>query len=215
LCIRAFYADNDAMTIRKEIYTKHVSVVPAGKIVFSEGDPGDAMYIIIQGEIEISKRTSLETSKTLITLKAGDIFGEMAVIEKKPRSATAIATQESRLLYMDENLFFTMIEKNPDFAVKIVRVLSERIRRSNSLIQALSSTNREALVLSGIKDYSLANGVASIKGHRIQRDKFILWATHHIGLSEREVSEAIHQLIAKGIIRLAATPGEMILPVPK
>jgi len=203
------------MTIRKEVYTKHVIGVPAGKIVFSEGDPGDVMYIIIEGEIEISKRTSLETSKTLITLKAGDIFGEMAVIEKKSRSATAIATQQSRLLSMDEGLFFSMIEKNPDFAVKIVRVLSERVRRSNSLIQALSSTNREALVMSGIKDYSVSNGIASVKGHRIERDKFILWATHHIGLSEREVSEAIRQLITKNIIRLAATPGELLLPPPK
>ena len=57
--------------------------------------------------------------------------------------------------------------------------------------------------------------IASVKGHRIQRDKFILWATHHIGLSEREVSEAIRQLIVKNVIRLAATPGEMLLPPPK
>lgn len=203
------------MTIRKEIYTKHVITVSAGKIVFSEGDPGDVMYIIIEGEIEISKRTSLETSKTLITLKAGDIFGEMAVIEKKPRSATAIATRQSRLLSMDEGLFFSMIEKNPDFAVKIVRVLSERVRRSNSLIQALASTNREALVFSGIKDYTASYGIASVKGHRIQRDKFILWATHHIGLSEREVSEAIRQLLSKSLLLLAATPGELLLPPPK
>lgn len=203
------------MTIRKEIYNKHVSVVPSGKIIFSEGDPGDVMYIIIEGEVEISKRTSLETSKTLITLKAGDIFGEMAVIEKKPRSATAIATKQSRLLSMDESLFFPMIEKNPDFAVKIVRVLSERVRRANNLIQALASTNREALIYSGIKDYGLTNGVESIKGHRIQRDKFVLWATHHIGLSEREISEGLTQLISKGALLLAATPGEIILPPPK
>jgi CRP-like cAMP-binding protein len=203
------------MTIRKEVYSKHVQTVPAGKIIFSEGDLGDEMYIIIEGEVEISKRTSLETSKTLINLKTGDIFGEMAVIEKKPRSATAIATTQARLLSMDEGLFFSMIENNPDFAVKIVRILSERIRRSNSLIQALAVTNREALVFSGLKDYALTNGIDSFKGRRISRDKFILWSTHHIGLSEREVSEALSQLMGKNAVLLAATPGEILLPQAK
>lgn len=203
------------MTIRKEVYSKHVRTVPAGKIIFSENDSGEEMFIIIEGEVEISKRTSLETSKTLINLKSGDIFGEMAIIEKKPRSATAIATTQSRLLSMDEGLFFSMIENNPDFAVKIVRVLSERIRRSNSLIQAMASTNREALIYSSLKDYSQGNSIDSFKGKRIGRDKFILWSTHHIGLSEREVSEGIAQLLAKNVILLAATPGEIILPPPK
>lgn len=189
--------------------------VPAGKLIFTEGEIGEEMYIIIEGEVEISKRTSVETSKTLIVLKKGDIFGEMSLIEKKPRSATAIATAPTRLLSMDESLFFPMIEKNPDFAVKIVRILSERIRRSNSLIQALASTNREALIYSGLKDYAQANGIDSFKGQRIVRDKFILWSTHHIGLSEREVSDGISQLLAKGVVLLAATPGELVLPPPK
>ncbi len=203
------------MTIRKEIYAKHMRSVPAGKLIFTEGEIGEEMYIIIEGEVEISKRTSVETSKTLIVLKKGDIFGEMSLIEKKPRSATAIATAPTRLLSMDESLFFPMIEKNPDFAVKIVRILSERIRRSNSLIQALASTNREALIYSGLKDYAQANGIDSFKGQRIVRDKFILWSTHHIGLSEREVSDGISQLLAKGVVLLAATPGELVLPPPK
>lgn len=199
------------MTIRKEVYEKHVKLVKSGSIVFSEGDSACEMYIIIEGEIEISKRTSIESSKTLITLKRGDIFGEMAIIDQKPRSATAIATQSSRLLSMDEGLFFSMIEKNPDFAVKIVKVLSERIRRSNSLIQSLSTTNRESIVLAGIRDFAAIKGKPSIKGLRIGREGFLQWAANHLGLPEREISEGLSQLLAHGSLKLGAAPGELLL----
>jgi CRP-like cAMP-binding protein len=203
------------MTIRKDVYSKHVKTIPAGKIIFSEGDPAQEMFIIIQGEVEISKRTSMETSKTLIVLKQGDIFGEMAIIEAKPRSATAIAATDARVLSLDESLFFSMIEKNADFASKVVRILSERIRRANSIIQALSSSNRESIVFAGVKDFSLAHGIESIKGKRVNREKFVLWATHHIGLSEKEIGESIARLVSRDAIVLGSTPGELILPQPR
>ncbi len=211
----ALTADNDPMTIRKEVFARYVMTVPAGKIIFSEGDSGDSLFVIIEGEVEISKRTSLETSKTLIVLKPGDIFGEMAVIEKKPRSATAIASKPCKLLAMDESLFFKMIEGNPDFAVKMVRMLSERIRRSNTLIQNLASSNRESLVLSGFKDYARMDGIDSVRGRRVVKAKFVMWATHHIGLSDQEIQLSLSQLVARGLIITGSVPGELILPPPR
>lgn len=140
------------MTIRKDIYEKHVIDVAAGRIIFSEGEEGTSMYVVIEGEVEISKRTSMDTSKTLITLSKGDIFGEMALIDQKARSATAIAAKACRLLVMDEGLFVTMIEKNPDFAKKMIKILTERIRKSNAIIQQLAGMNRESIILSGLAE---------------------------------------------------------------
>lgn len=203
------------MTIRKEVFAKYVLSVPQGKIIFSEGEQGEELFVIIEGEVEISKRTSLETSKTLIILKAGDIFGEMAVIERKPRSATAIASKPCKLLAMDESLFFKMIEGNPDFAAKMVRMLSERIRRSNVLIQNLASSNRESLVMSGFKDYARAEGIDSVRGRRVVKSKFILWATHHIGLPDQEIQLHLSQMVARGQLLSGAVPGEILLPPPR
>jgi CRP-like cAMP-binding protein len=203
------------MTIKKDVYSQHVSTVPAGKIIFSEGDFGSEMYVIIQGEVEISKRTSMETSKTLIVLKKGDIFGEMAVIERKPRSATAIALSDVKLLALDQSLFFSMIERNSDFAVKVVKVLSERIRRSNSLIQALSTSNRESIIMAGVKEFSSTHGTDSVKGRRFSRDKFIAWGTNHIGLSDKEIQEGIAHLVSRDVLALGAVPGELVLPKGK
>jgi CRP-like cAMP-binding protein len=199
------------MIIHKETYEKHMLSVPKGKLVFTENDPATEMFIIIEGEVEISKRTSLETSKTLIVLHGGDIFGEMAIIEKKPRSATAIALKDTKLLCLDESLFFSMIEKNPDFAVKIVKILSERVRRSNLLIQSLSGSSRESLVMNGLYEYAEREGIGSVKGTRISRDKFIAWGTHHLGLQAIEIVQLLRTLVTKKKVLLSTTPGELIL----
>jgi CRP-like cAMP-binding protein len=76
------------MRVTKEVYAKHVRGFSEGSVIFKEGDKGNEMFVIIQGDVEISKVTSASSSKTLIVLAKGDIFGEMAVIEKKRRSAT-------------------------------------------------------------------------------------------------------------------------------
>ncbi len=201
------------MTIRKDLYSQHVRTVESGKIIFSEGDDSmGEMFIIISGEVEISKRTSLETSKTLIVLKKGDIFGEMGVIEKKPRSATAIALSETKLLSLDKGLFFTMIERNSDFAVKVVKILSERIRRTNLMLQSLATSSKDSIVLAGAKEFASTRGIDSVKGRRVNRDKFLAWATNHIGLPEKDIQEGISYLINRGHLARGAMPGEFVIP---
>jgi CRP/FNR family cyclic AMP-dependent transcriptional regulator len=199
------------MTIRKDLYDRRMVDVRAGKVIFSEGDPGTETFILISGAVEISKRTSLSTSKTLITLKPGDIFGEMAIIEQMPRSATAIAVKDSRLLSLDESLFFQMIEKNPDFAVKVVKILCERIRRTNATIQQLSSANRETRIIQGLKEFGAAAGQAGPFGTVIDKGKFIQWACAHIGMGDWDVAEGLQTLIEKKYLRRGAKPEEYVL----
>lgn len=203
------------MTIRKELYEKHVHLFPEGKVIFQEGDPADVMYIIIDGTVEISKRTGMDTSKTLITLKNGDIFGEMALIESKPRSATAIATKHAKLLSLDESLFFNMISKNADFAVKVVRILSERIRRSNTLIQQLSTMNKEHLVFQGLLDFSPGGGQDTARGKKINVKKFTLWAASHIGLNDRDILDGLKVLAGKKVIVAEANGQDILIPSQK
>lgn len=200
------------MTIRKEIYEKHVVGVSEGRVIFNEGDIGSQMYVIIDGEIEIVKRISLETSKTLTTLKKGDIFGEMALIDALPRSATAIAKKNGKLLVMDETLFYSLARNNADFAFKMIKVLSERIRKSNETISKLASDNREVRTLKGLAEYGSENGKMSLNGLRVQRVHFAHWAEHHLGLRTSEVQSAIDALIAKKSLQAGAAAGEVVIP---
>lgn len=200
------------MTIRKDVYEKHVMSVASGRIVFNEGDPGAEMYVIIEGEIEIVKRTSLETSKTLTTLKRGDIFGEMALIDELPRSATAIAKKPGKLLVLDEALFYSLAKNNADFSFKMIKILSERIRKSNDTISRLAIENREVRTLKGLAEYGAENGKNSVNGLRVERLSFARWAEHHLGLRGTEVQQGVDALIAKKAILPGAVPGEVVLP---
>ena len=200
------------MTIRKEVYEKHVVNVAEGRVVFNEGDDGSQMYVIIDGEVEIVKRTSLETSKTLTTLKKGDIFGEMALIDSMPRSATAIAKRPGKLLVMDETLFYSLARNNADFAFKMIKVLSERIRKSNDTISRLASENRDVRTLKGLAEYAAEHGKPSVNGLRVDRLAFARWAEHHLGIRSTEAQAAVDALVAKKGIQVGAAPGEVVLP---
>ena len=111
----------------------------AGKTVFTEGDPGDAVYVVLEGKVELRVRGRL-----VETVGPGGIIGEMALIEHAPRVATATAREDSNLLPISEQRFMTMIQKTPHFALQIMKVMAARLRRMNSKIGAKSAARRKA-----------------------------------------------------------------------
>jgi CRP/FNR family cyclic AMP-dependent transcriptional regulator len=199
------------MKIEKDLFRKFVKAYEPGQVIFKEGDPGDHMFIIIQGEVEIRKRTTANTAKTLSTLKPGDVFGEMSLIENKPRSATAVAIKACRMLVMNEPLFLSMIERNPDFARKMILVLSERLRKSNLLIQNLTITNRENQILAGLRQFATEKGTATFKGHRVKVAEFLEWAVTHLGLEAKEIIPVIQEFQRRGVVGRSALGREEVI----
>jgi len=199
------------MRIRKDVYEKYVETVNAGKLIFSEGDMGESMYIIIDGEVEITKQTSTGSTKTLAVLKKGDIFGEMAIIEDKPRSANASALVKSSLLVMNESLFLSTIETNPDFAKKMIMIMAERIRKANSLIQDLVTTDREKQIFSALNDFAEAGGNDTFKGLRVMIEAFTTWGTQHLGIAAFDIKTNINALVKKGFISYSASGKDAVI----
>jgi CRP-like cAMP-binding protein len=108
---------------------------PEGTIVFSEGDLGLTMYVIESGEVEISKRLKDE-SKVLAVLAKGDFFGEMCMLEdESPRSATAIAKTDVDAVIIDQSAFTFILEHNPEIAIRMMRKLVIRLRRTTQLLE--------------------------------------------------------------------------------
>jgi CRP/FNR family cyclic AMP-dependent transcriptional regulator len=198
--------------ITKNIYQKYSKSFEPGQVIFKEGEPGSELFIIIEGEVEIRKRTSASTSKTLITFHKGDIFGEMALVEGKPRSATAIAAKPCRMLVMNEVLLDSMLENNPDFAKKMIRILAERIRKANALIQSLTYTNRANQVLNGLKQYAREKGISTFKGHRVNVEEFLEWSREHLGIQERETTSTIQEFLRRRVVEQSALgKGEILV----
>jgi len=105
---------------------------PAGKTVFIENMPGESLYLIKEGTIRISKMLAEGDEQTLVVLTAEDTFGEMAVLDSAPRSATARVIEDARLLSIGKSAFETFCDANPPLGLKLIRnisrILSRRIR---------------------------------------------------------------------------------------
>ena len=99
---------------------------PAGAVIFEEGTKGLVMYVIIEGEVEISLR-----GKTLAVASAGEIVGEMALLKNAARSATVTAKTDCLLEAIDRERFEDLVKDSPSFALYVMNVLADRIRLAN------------------------------------------------------------------------------------
>ena len=105
------------------VYEHHQTFEP-GQTIFEKGDPGDAMYILLDGEIKIKIG-----DHTIDELYMGDVFGEMALVDAKPRSASAVAHTECKLMRIDEERFGELAHQIPQFGLSVMRIMSQRTRR--------------------------------------------------------------------------------------
>jgi CRP-like cAMP-binding protein len=99
----------------------------AGDIIFKEGDPGTEFFVIQSGKVDIQLGNRL-----LGTLGDHDIFGEMALIDPAPRSATAIAKTDVKLVPVGEKQFLFLVSRTPHFALNVMRTLARRLRAQNA-----------------------------------------------------------------------------------
>jgi len=102
-----------------------LSAYAPGDVIFAEGDKGENMYVVRSGDVEIERN-----GKVIENLSGGGIFGEMALIDGSPRSATARAKTACELAPINEKGFLFLVHETPFFAIAVMRTLAERLRRS-------------------------------------------------------------------------------------
>ena len=98
----------------------------AGDSILAKGDTANEMYLVRSGRVAIQVN-----DRTVEEIEAGGVFGEMAVIDHAPRSAAAIALEDTEVIPVNERLFLILVQEAPYFALDIMRVLTDRIRRMN------------------------------------------------------------------------------------
>jgi CRP-like cAMP-binding protein len=101
----------------------------AGTTIFTKGDEGNEMFIILDGEVDIHVESGV-----IDNLKDTEVFGEMALIDSHIRSATAVARTDCRLAAIDEKRFLFMVRESPFFALDIMKIMAGRLRRMNSKV---------------------------------------------------------------------------------
>ncbi len=112
--------------------SKHTQSFKAGDIIFQEGFQGDYMYVVLEGQVRLSRN-----NRVLDLVKPGEILGEMALIDTRTRSATAIVEQDCCLALVDEKEFTFLVQQTPYFALHVMNVLVDRLRRMDALVDQL------------------------------------------------------------------------------
>jgi putative methionine-R-sulfoxide reductase with GAF domain len=115
-----------------------------GEIICREGEEGKYMYVIQSGKVEVKKKVP-DGELPLTTLKKGEIFGEMALFDLLPRSATVRAVGEAMIMSVDKKGFFSRVSKDPTLAFKILEGMSKRIRSLNDELMKFKEKSKEVM----------------------------------------------------------------------
>ena len=103
--------------------------IPAGQVLFKEGERGNFMYVLMSGTAEI-----IVHNRVVETAVAGTIVGEMAIIDDNVRSATVVAKSDCRFLPIECERFNFLVQKKPEFALHVMRVMAERLRKADEIL---------------------------------------------------------------------------------
>ena len=168
---------------------------PRNSVILFEDDPGDSLYIVSTGQVKVVLIGEDGREVILSVLNDGDFFGEMSLIDDEPRSAHVIAMKDSRLLVLRRDDFQQQINQHPSIAVKLLKVLVQRLRRADAKIGGLVLLDVNGRVAKLLLDLADEGG-----GPKITRK-----LTHHtiaqmIGSSRETVSRAMRELSDRGLV---------------
>jgi signal transduction histidine kinase len=181
-----------------------LKIYQAGEVVFKEGDPGEGLFVIGEGHIKICINTGLDQPIELSQLGPGEFFGEMAVLDNEPRSATAIAAEPTELYYITRPALMEQLQHSPALAFSLTRQLSRRIRDFNrqylrEMLQA------ERLILVGRFARSIV--------HDFKNPLAIIGLAADMGLEDSATLETRHtarQRVRKQVDRLTEMINELL-----
>lgn len=129
-----------------------------GEVLFREGESGDVMFVIQSGSVRISKSVA-GYDKTLATLGPGEFFGEMAILNGKPRTATATIVVKTRCILIEARTLEEMVAKNSEIALRLIKKLAKRLDSADSLVEILLHKDPKARVLLALTRHAEAFGL--------------------------------------------------------
>jgi CRP/FNR family cyclic AMP-dependent transcriptional regulator len=203
----AHLAPDELEALARHLQVRHLV---AGTPVFRRGDAGEALYIVRNGEVRISVASAEGKELVLAMLGPGDFFGELALFDGDPRSADAIAAEDTTLLVLWRDQFRRLLEASPALAASALAALSRRLRRSDLLIEDLAFLDVRARLARVLLDLAARKGVPGPEGVVIaarltQRDLAAL-----VGATRESVNKWLRACERDGLVRRAR--GRLVLP---
>lgn len=172
------------------------------ELIFFQGDPGQHFFIILEGKVKIFLQDARGREIILIVLGREDFFGEMSLLDGKTRSASAQAQQETRVYSIAHRDFYRFLEKMPAVALKMLRLLSERLRRADEIIENLALLSVKGRLARLLADWATKDG-RSIDDRivfRLPMPKTQI--AQMLGTSRESVSRMMSELKDEGLVEM-------------
>jgi CRP/FNR family cyclic AMP-dependent transcriptional regulator len=182
--------------------------VKAGETLFKEGDAGKEMYVIQAGKVRLT-RVIRGQEKLLADLAAGEFFGEMSIINDKPRAATAVVLEDAQLLVLDPRTFEAMIKANTEIAVRMIKKLAKRLDDANMQIENLSLGDANSRVVHAL--LQLSHGAPRDAQGHVQLAITRPDLAHRTSVDDAKVDEVLSRLERSRLV-LAAAGGGLAIP---
>ena len=163
----------------------------AGDVLFREGEVGEEMYVIQTGVVQVLKRVGTE-ERPLATLGRGEFLGEMAILNNKPRTATAVVLEDAKCLVIDAKTLEAMITKNPEIALRLIKKLARRLDAADEMIQILLNPDPKVRALQGLKRHAESFGEETPEGVKINASPIDL--AREVGATIDQVNEVLLRL---------------------
>ena len=175
-----------------------------GDILFREGDQGDRLYVIGEGKIKLGRTSADGRENLLAILGPGEMFGELALFDPGPRTATATAVAEAQLIALGHEDLSSFLSGRPAIAATLLAALARRLRRTNETLADLVFTDVPGRVAKALLDLSNRFGRPSEDGILVAHDLTQEELAQLVGASRETVNKALADFATRGWIKLEA-----------
>mgnify|MGYP003337481133 FL=1 len=194
-------AEDSATALKARMVEVKVS---KGQILFNEGDSGDRLYIVTDGKIKLGIKSIDGRENLLAVLGPGEMFGELSLFDPSPRTATATALTDAKLLGLGQEDLNLWLAEHPEVAKHLLRALAQRLRRTWEAVGDLVFSDVPGRVAKALSELAQKFGTRNDDGLHVAHDLTQEELAQLVGASRETVNKALADFATRGWVRLEA-----------
>ena len=175
-----------------------------GQSLFKEGDDGDNLYVVSNGKVKLGTKSPDGRENLLMILGPGDMFGELSLFDSGPRTATATAVTDSKLLTLGQDKVIPWVREHPEVSLQLLARLASRLRRTNEVVGDLVFSDVPGRVAKALIDLGVKFGEKRPEGLFVNHDLTQEELAQLVGASRETVNKALADFAHRGWLRLEA-----------
>ncbi len=184
--------------------------IKKGNTLFQEGDAGDRLYIVTEGKIKLSHASGDGRESVLMVLGPGDMFGELSLFDPGPRTSTAIAVTDSKVLGLGNTNLNPWLVGRPEVAQKLLQALAHRLRRTNEAMSDLVFADVPGRVAKALLELGEKFGSKTEAGVYVNHDLTQEELAQLVGASRETVNKALADFVSRGWLKLETRSVELL-----